>query len=280
MGPGDRGAEDELVDEDVVADLKRGNHRAARDLEGFDDKRAQREGHPDGDQDRLEILAELALPPGAEAHVDLTIGLLECVVERLLFEGAFIDGGSEVVEIGLELLTLLGRQIADNCLLVPEQDAVSLVDEGPGPLEVASQRLWYAGTEGRQSVPSERELMPCGPQRHLKEGERHDRDRHGLFAHRRLDPAKEACLVHAAGWGKRPHENECEAQWSDEEPERPVQGPNDGVLFGQGALILPCPPIVGSLTFRKHRNWRAIALQMDRKFRRSGVWSYGASPIC
>src|SRR5580658_6424015 len=108
MGPGDRGAEDELVDEDVVADLKRGNHRAARDLERFDDERAEREGHADGDQDRLEILAELALPPGAEARVDLTVGFLERVVERLLFEGASVDSGSEVVEISLELVTLLG----------------------------------------------------------------------------------------------------------------------------------------------------------------------------
>ena len=48
--PRDRRAVRELVHEDVIADLQRRDHRAARDLERLDDERAER--HRDGDRRR------------------------------------------------------------------------------------------------------------------------------------------------------------------------------------------------------------------------------------
>ena len=64
----------ELVDEDVVAHHERRDHRAAGDLERLDDERAQRERHGDRHEDRLDVLAHLALAPAPEADVDLPVG--------------------------------------------------------------------------------------------------------------------------------------------------------------------------------------------------------------
>ena len=51
-------AVDQLVHEQVVADEQRGDHRPRGDLEGLDDERADDERQPDGDDDRLDVLAE------------------------------------------------------------------------------------------------------------------------------------------------------------------------------------------------------------------------------
>ena len=82
----DRRAVAELVDEDVVADHERRDHRAARDLEGLDDERAQRERDGHGHQDRLDVLAHLALAPAPEVHVDLAVGVGERLDEAVLVE--------------------------------------------------------------------------------------------------------------------------------------------------------------------------------------------------
>jgi hypothetical protein len=54
-------AVDELVDEDVVADLERRIHRRARDLERLDHERAQRERDQHGGADRLDVVARRRL---------------------------------------------------------------------------------------------------------------------------------------------------------------------------------------------------------------------------
>ena len=55
--PRDAHAVDELVDEDVVADLERRIHRARRDLERLDHERAQRERDQDRGADRFDVVA-------------------------------------------------------------------------------------------------------------------------------------------------------------------------------------------------------------------------------
>jgi hypothetical protein len=49
-------AVDELVDEQVIADLERGQHRAARDLERLDDERADEQREQDGHEESFRIL--------------------------------------------------------------------------------------------------------------------------------------------------------------------------------------------------------------------------------
>jgi len=51
-------AEDELVDEEVIADEEVVLHRPRRDLEGLDDPRPHEEREDDRNDDRLEVLAE------------------------------------------------------------------------------------------------------------------------------------------------------------------------------------------------------------------------------
>ena len=55
-------AEHELVDQQVIADEQVVLHRAGRDLERLDDERPDEERQDDGDDDRLEVLAQRRLP--------------------------------------------------------------------------------------------------------------------------------------------------------------------------------------------------------------------------
>jgi hypothetical protein len=89
---------------------------------------------------------------------------------------------------------------------VVNQDAVGLVEQPARALEGASHRLGNALRQRRERVAGEGELVPGGPEGHLEQRERDDRDRHGLLPHRRLDPAEKSALVDAARRGERPDE--------------------------------------------------------------------------
>ena len=52
-------AVEELVHQDVVADLERRQHRAGRDLERLHHERPDRQREEQGDAERLDVLAEL-----------------------------------------------------------------------------------------------------------------------------------------------------------------------------------------------------------------------------
>jgi hypothetical protein len=72
LGLGERDAQavDELVDEDVIADQHRRDHRRRRDLEGLDHERAQQERDDDRDRDRLAVLAAGRLATGHQVILD------------------------------------------------------------------------------------------------------------------------------------------------------------------------------------------------------------------
>ena len=74
-----RRREDELVDEQVVADEQVGLHRAGRDLEGLDDEGADEQRQDDRDDDRLEVLASGGLR-GADGVA--SAGVLVVVMRR------------------------------------------------------------------------------------------------------------------------------------------------------------------------------------------------------
>src|SRR5204863_456439 len=60
--------EDELVDQQVIADEQVLLHRSGRNLERLDDERADEEGEDDGDDDRFEVLADRRLLEVARRH--------------------------------------------------------------------------------------------------------------------------------------------------------------------------------------------------------------------
>ena len=110
LRPGDGRAVGELVDEDVVADLERRDHRPARDLEGLDHEGTQAERDERGHQDGFDVLADLALSPPAQADVDLPIGLHQRVDELVLHEGRPLHRCPERLEVASQLVPLLGRR--------------------------------------------------------------------------------------------------------------------------------------------------------------------------
>ena len=60
--------EDELVDQQVIADQQVRLHRAGRDLERLEDERAHEQREDHGDDDRLEVLAQRGLLEGRFRH--------------------------------------------------------------------------------------------------------------------------------------------------------------------------------------------------------------------
>ena len=69
------GPEQELVDEDVVADQQRVHHRARRDGERLHDERADDQREQDGDGDRLDVLADDRLAPADAVDGGATVAV-------------------------------------------------------------------------------------------------------------------------------------------------------------------------------------------------------------
>ena len=65
-----RRAEDELVDEQMIADQEVVLHRPRRNLEGLHDPRAHKERQDHGDHDRLEVFADDRFLERIRAHLD------------------------------------------------------------------------------------------------------------------------------------------------------------------------------------------------------------------
>ena len=119
----------ELVDEDVVADHQRRDHRARGDLERLDDERAKEKRDGDGDQDRLDVLAHLALAPLAEVHVDLAVRRDERLDEVVFVEFRDAHRRAKRVERVAQARALLRRELAHDRLLVERVDLLGLVEE-------------------------------------------------------------------------------------------------------------------------------------------------------
>ena len=223
MRPRDRGAVRELVHEDVIADLQRRDHRAAGDLEGLDDERAERHRDRDRDEDRLGVLPDLALAPATEAHVDLAVGLHQRIDEALFVEGLAIHRVLEGVEVDSQLVSLLQREITDDRRLVALEDRLRLLEQRARALERTADPLRQVGTERRMRVVRERQMMPCRPEHHLEEREADDAHRHRLLADPALDPAERAAVIDPARRRERPHEDARERERREHEPQRPVE---------------------------------------------------------
>jgi hypothetical protein len=156
----------------VISDLERRNHRAARDLERLDDEGPERHRDGERDQDRFDVLANLALPPSSEAHVDLAIGANERVDERLFVERLAVHLRAERVEVFGELLTFARRELFVDRRCVVLQDRVRFVEERSRAFERAAERRGEVGPSRRIGVPLERQVVPRRPERELEEHER------------------------------------------------------------------------------------------------------------
>ena len=66
-------AEDELVDEQMIADQEVVLHRSGRDLERLHDEGADEQRQDDGDDDRFEVLAESRFPELASHSLSVPI---------------------------------------------------------------------------------------------------------------------------------------------------------------------------------------------------------------
>src|SRR5260370_8076052 len=118
MREGNRRPVAKLVDEYVIAHHERGDHRAAGNLEGLDDKCAK--GKRDGysHENRFDVFAHLALAPSTQPDIDCAVGTLERVDESRLVERHSVHGFAQAFEVLPQLVAFPRPKSAPAALLL------------------------------------------------------------------------------------------------------------------------------------------------------------------
>jgi hypothetical protein len=205
----------------VIADLERGHHRGARDLERLDDEGAQEKGDGDGDPDRLGVLAKLALSPAREIEVDEMLGFGERGVEMFRVEGLFFHRAAQILERRAKIVALLGREGAFDFLAAAIEDAICFVEQTRCVLELAPKRARQVGTARDARDPGTGQGMALAPQDHLEQRKGDDADRNGLLAAERAQTAEDAVSGRiAVGDRQEPHREEGARERHRHEPDR------------------------------------------------------------
>src|SRR4029077_6927029 len=129
----------------------------------------------------------------------------------------------------------------------------------------------------------EREKLPRCPERHLEQGEGHDRHRDRLLADEALRPPEDAGPIDRARRGEGPDEDARQDERDDEKPERPVEEPDAATRRGSGHGLLRfrrlhglrgySPPLVVGQRLISART------TLPPRARRRAVRPQGASPI-
>jgi hypothetical protein len=185
-GERDGRAVDELVDEDVVAHLSVGIIEPLGILNASMTNARSAERDDDRDEDRLEVLAHLALAPRPRRVSTSPSARIHASVNASSSNG-WRPSLAQSAEVALQR-SRSRRELADDGLLVALEEHLGLVEQRAGPLERGPRRSAGCRPERRVRVPREREEVTGRPERHLEEREDDDPDRDRLLAHDPLDP--------------------------------------------------------------------------------------------
>ena len=175
----------------MVADLQRGDHRRARDLERLDHECAQEKRYGDRDADRLGVFAQLALAPAREVNVDLLLGFAQRNIEFFDVERLFLHRVAQPVERAAQVVALLGGQRAFDVARASLEDPIRLVEQSARIFEPAAHPTGQIGPTSDSGQSGPREGVSLAPEEHLQQCESDDAHRHRLFSAERPEATED-----------------------------------------------------------------------------------------